>query len=965
MSTITAFQVTTTTELDYRRIAQTTKYQEDTVHPLLFLVQITCLLACFCACLDSSVCSAQLIVDHTCTDITQIPESAINDAKTTLHIAYGHTSHGSQVTDGMTGLVGFANGGGLGLSLPTDIFAWNNGGTGGALDLHDGFKPGDLGNPDRYTWEEHTRDYLNDPANSDVNVIIWSWCGQASTATSNIDVYLNLMEGLIADYANVHFVFMTGHLDGGGATGLLNLANEHIRNHCITNGRILYDFADIESYDPNGLVNYMPLLANDNCDYDSDNDDIRDRNWATDWQNSHTLDVDWYSCSCAHSQPLNGNRKAYAAWWLWASLAGWSQCLPAPSGLSATADSLAGEIVLRWTDNSSATNEDSFIIQRQIDGQSWDNDYDTAPADSSGYTDSSLLPGTYHYRVVAHLDAGPCNSGPSNIATDQIVDANPPAAPSGLSATADSLDRSMSLSWVDNSDNEAEFTIQRKVGTGSWDDDYDTVSADMTSYADNSLAPETYSYRIVARNDYGASTPSNEAFDTIIDIPLSPSDLIAMGDSLAGTVSLDWTDNSVGETGFAIQRQVDSGPWDNAYDTVGADSVSYLDDNKGSAPLPAGSYNYRVVSYNANGSSNPSNESSAIITSSIPNAPSALDSELNGFDITLTWTDASDNEEGFVLERRIDSGSFTVRSDTIAGDTETFLDSNLLPPHTYTYRIKARNNFGDSGYSNETSQYVAEVSYTITLKQSVAGYSGCEDAYLDSQYPTYNYGGDLYNDVHSSPQCNFAIRFELPAEVMAKRIIEAKIGVFCWYVSSWDPDQYLRVHRIIEQWEEGTADGSYEEGSCSWSVRTGTTNWTTPGGTCDPQPLDSSLILESGHSPEFDITDLLQQWADATIDNYGVLLVNDTPVTTGIKASEYSEYGRPYLEITYTNRCPCLLIGDLNNDCKVNLNDFAVMGMYWGTGESASDIAPPPVGDNIVNILDLNALAENWLTQCN
>jgi hypothetical protein len=25
----------------------------------------------------------------------------------------------------------------------------------------------------------------------------------------------------------------------------------------------------------------------------------------------------------SHSQPLNANQKAYAAWWLWARLAGW------------------------------------------------------------------------------------------------------------------------------------------------------------------------------------------------------------------------------------------------------------------------------------------------------------------------------------------------------------------------------------------------------------------------------------------------------------------------------------------------------------------------------------------------------------------------------------------------------------------------------------------------------------------
>ena len=83
-----------------------------------------------CVIISQSAFSAQpIIIDHTSTNIGLIPQSAIEQAKSNLHIAYGHTSHGSQLTTGMTGLVGFANNGGLGLSLPTDIFAWNNGGT--------------------------------------------------------------------------------------------------------------------------------------------------------------------------------------------------------------------------------------------------------------------------------------------------------------------------------------------------------------------------------------------------------------------------------------------------------------------------------------------------------------------------------------------------------------------------------------------------------------------------------------------------------------------------------------------------------------------------------------------------------------------------------------------------------------------------------------------------------------------
>lgn len=268
--------------------------------------------------------AAGLIIDHTCTDIRQVPETWINQAKTNLHIAYGHTSHGSQLISGMgnngIALDQFMTGNGA----SPNLYTWNNGGAGGALDLHNYFVSGDLGNPNRVTWAQRTRDYLDNPANSNVNVVIWSWCGQAATSIENIDIYLNLMEGLIAQYPDVNFVFMTGHLNGTGLDSQLNLANEHIRNHSRTNGRILYDFADIESYNPDGAINYMALKATDNCDYDSDGNGTRDKNWALDWQNSHTENVDWWASGAAHSQHLNGNLKGYAAWWLWAKLAGWN-----------------------------------------------------------------------------------------------------------------------------------------------------------------------------------------------------------------------------------------------------------------------------------------------------------------------------------------------------------------------------------------------------------------------------------------------------------------------------------------------------------------------------------------------------------------------------------------------------------------------------------------------------------------
>ena len=117
-----------------------------------------------------------LIIDHNTVDITAIPQQWIETAKNDLHIYYGHTSHGSQLTTGMAGLVDFANGGGLGLSLPTDIFA--------GLSIQE-TSPDAGYYPD---WVDNTRNYLGTPdlvtgrgtTHPDTNVVIWSWCGQVS-----------------------------------------------------------------------------------------------------------------------------------------------------------------------------------------------------------------------------------------------------------------------------------------------------------------------------------------------------------------------------------------------------------------------------------------------------------------------------------------------------------------------------------------------------------------------------------------------------------------------------------------------------------------------------------------------------------------------------------------------------------------------------------------------------------------
>ena len=272
------------------------------------------------------VSKAAVLVDHRSIGLSAIPSAWISQAKTSLHIAYGHTSHGSQLTTGMAGLAQWKG----------TLYSWNNGGSGGALDIRDYYGnfgnlgiANDLGadingNLDYTAWARATRAYL--PLHPEINVVIWSWCYQAAGSAAQIQLYLDQMDQLEKDFPGVKFVYMTGHVDGEPPTGNewqipLTLRNRQIRDYCAANNKILYDFADIESYDPDGDY-FGDKLVNDACDYDSNGDGTRDSNWAVIWQNAHP--GLWYQCEAAHTQPLNANLKAYAAWWLWARLAGWT-----------------------------------------------------------------------------------------------------------------------------------------------------------------------------------------------------------------------------------------------------------------------------------------------------------------------------------------------------------------------------------------------------------------------------------------------------------------------------------------------------------------------------------------------------------------------------------------------------------------------------------------------------------------
>lgn len=242
-----------------------------------------------------------IIIGHNNTNLSQIPAEFIAAAQDKLRIAYGHTSHGSQLTSGMSLLT----------LLSSVNYGYSADGAGGSLYYNENVLSGDLGGD----WDTQTRNLLNQTSNR-INLVMWSWCGQLSDmSTADVSSYLNKMNQLEEDFPAVTFVYFTGHLDGSGESGTLHRNNEQIRKFVRDNKKVLFDFADIESYDPSGAY-FLNREATDANDYDGGN-------WAEQWCAANPGSPLCSQVSCAHSTSLNCNLKGRATWWMFARLAGW------------------------------------------------------------------------------------------------------------------------------------------------------------------------------------------------------------------------------------------------------------------------------------------------------------------------------------------------------------------------------------------------------------------------------------------------------------------------------------------------------------------------------------------------------------------------------------------------------------------------------------------------------------------
>ncbi|PLX22888.1 MAG: hypothetical protein C0600_16130, partial [Ignavibacteria bacterium] len=221
----------------------------------------------------------------------------------------------------------------------------------------------------------------------------------------------------------------------------------------------------------------------------------------------------------------------------------------------------------------------------------------------------------------------------------------------------------------------------------------DSVDANIITAIIDELSPSTeHFFRVKAVNPYFSSGYTNVASATTPEF-IGPADLTATPFSSAA-ILLQWSDKTSYETAFVIEMQGAGGIW-YPKDTAMTNSTAHL-----VGQLEASTeYTFRVKALEGGISSPFTNTASAttLIFLEVPTNLTAV--AASETEVELLWTDNSEEESGFEIEQRVNTGSWTLAHTTDPNQTQHAF-TQLTPRTEYFYRVRAVGDNAASSYSN-------------------------------------------------------------------------------------------------------------------------------------------------------------------------------------------------------------------------------------------------------------------------
>ena len=162
-------------------------------------------------------------------------------------------------------------------------------------------------------------------------------------------------------------------------------------------------------------------------------------------------------------------------------------------------------------------------------------------------------------------------------------------------------------------------------------------------------------------------------------------------------IDLSWTDTNSREAGVVIER-FQNGAF-STIATLSEDSTGYKDTGLTSKTT----YTYRVKVYNMADSLSAIVEATTLANP--PTAPSSLvASPSSATSFHLAWTDNSNNETKFTIDRSVNGTTWTEVGSTASG-VVAYDDTALTGNKRYYYRVRAENGDGSSSASNTSNSY--------------------------------------------------------------------------------------------------------------------------------------------------------------------------------------------------------------------------------------------------------------------